>query len=349
MEMRQIVEFLMNSDQMDIGLAVVDSQAKIICLNATMSTWYSVTPGEEFPENSALQSVLGQVLQEKKKYSGVSVQENVDGQVRFMIAYVFPQQKGECLVLMADIQAFQQYVQLQCEKERRETIGDMAAGTANIILNPLAVIKGTLQLLEKSLKDHVSVSQFVASPLHQKMVGYFKLLDEQVQTIDKSLQRFLLFGKRSEWKFSSISVLSFLQEWVPDLQVQALEKTVRFALEYPERNGFVLGHPKLLRAALQEIIDNALDVSPPGSVLTLRINITDNYIHIIVRDQGAGIPKDLQSRIILPFVTSKPDAIGFGLSFSNAMIEKMGGTLNIDSSDAGTSVIVQLPAFTGTA
>ncbi len=170
---------------------------------------------------------------------------------------------------MADIQDFQQYVQIQCEKERRETIGHMAAGTANIILNPLAVIKGTLQLLEKSLKDHVSVLQFAASPPHQK------------------------------------------------------------------------------RAALQEIIDNALDASPPGSVLTLRTHITDNHIQIIVRDQGAGIPKDLQPRIITPFVTSKPDAIGFGLSFSYAMIEKMGGTLNIESSDAGTSVIVQLPASTG--
>jgi len=53
---------------------------------------------------------------------------------------------------IADIQDFQQYVQLQCERERMETIGHMAAGTANIILNPLAVIKGTLQLLEKSLK-----------------------------------------------------------------------------------------------------------------------------------------------------------------------------------------------------
>ncbi|MEC0244534.1 ATP-binding protein [Paenibacillus chitinolyticus] len=346
--MKQIVEFLMNSDQMDIGLAVVDSEARILWLNTTMNRWYSVTPKEEFPAHSAIQAIVGQVLQDKKNYPGVLVQEKLDGKVRSMIAYVYPQLKGECFVLMADIQDFQQYVQLQCEKERRETIGHMAAGTANIILNPLAVIKGTLQLLEKNLKNHVSVLQFAASPPHQKMAGYFKLLDEQVQTLDKALQRFLLFGKPSEWKFAPVSVLSFLQEWVPDIQVQALEKTVRFALEYPERNGFVFGHPKLLRAALQEIIDNALDASPPGSVLTLRTHITDNHIQIIVRDQGAGIPKDLQPRIITPFVTSKPDAIGFGLSFSYAMIEKMGGTLNIDSSDAGTSVIVQLPTFTGT-
>ena len=72
---------------------------------------------------------------------------------------------------------------------------------------------------------------------------------------------------------------------------KALDKKVRLALEYPEQNGFVLGHPKLLKAALQKIIDNALDASPPGSVLTLRIHITDNHIQIIVRDQGSGIPK----------------------------------------------------------
>ncbi|MCM3561512.1 ATP-binding protein [Brevibacillus borstelensis] len=346
--MRQIVEFLMNSDQMDIGLAIVDSEAKILFLNTTMNTWYTVTSGEEFPEHSALQSIVGQVLQDKKNYSGVLVQERLDGKVRSMITYVYPQLKGECFVLMADIQDFQQYVKIQCEKERRETIVHMAAGTANIILNPLTVIKGTLQLLEKSLKDHVSVLQFAASPPHQKLAGYFKLLDEQIQTIDKALQRFLLFGKPFEWKFVPISLLSFMQEWIPDIQVQALEKTVRFALEFPEQNGFVFGHPKLLRAALQEIINNALDASPPGSVLTLRINITDNHIHIIVRDQGAGIPEDLQSRIILPFITSKQDAIGFGLSFSQVMIEKMGGSLKSDSSDLGTNVIVQLPAFKGT-
>jgi len=99
MEIKQTVEFLMNSNQVDIGLAVVDSKAKILFLNATMSTWYSVTLGEGFPEHSALRSILGQVLQEKKNYSGVPVQEGFDGQGRSMIAYVYPQQKSECLVL----------------------------------------------------------------------------------------------------------------------------------------------------------------------------------------------------------------------------------------------------------
>ncbi|WP_254611149.1 hypothetical protein [Paenibacillus sp. JMULE4] len=174
------------------------------------------------------------------------MQEGFDGQVRSMIAYVYPQQKSECFVLLADIGDFQQYVQLQWERERMETIGHMAAGTANIILNPLAVIKGTLQLLEKSLKDHVSYLEFAASPLHQKMAGYFKLLDDQIQTIDNSLQRFLLFGKPSELKFVPVSVISFMQEWIPGIQIQALDKKVRLALEYPEQNGFVLGHPKLL-------------------------------------------------------------------------------------------------------
>lgn len=51
--MKQIVEFLMNSDQMDIGLAVVDSEARILWLNTTMNRWYSVTPKEEFPAHSA--------------------------------------------------------------------------------------------------------------------------------------------------------------------------------------------------------------------------------------------------------------------------------------------------------
>ncbi|PJN54868.1 hypothetical protein PAEVO_15890 [Paenibacillus sp. GM2FR] len=78
------------------------------------------------------------------------MQERLDGKVRSMNDHLcIPAAKRGTFVLMADIQDFQQYVQIQCEKERRETIRHMAAGTANIILNPLTVIKGTPQLLEK--------------------------------------------------------------------------------------------------------------------------------------------------------------------------------------------------------
>lgn len=346
--MKQTIEFLMQSDQMDIGVAVIDFKSTILLVNAKMKTWYSVAQGETFPGNTTLMSILVQALQEKKGCSGVPLQESLNGELRPMIAYVYPQQKNEWLILLADIQVFQEHVQSRSEKERMNTIGDMAAGTANAILNPLAVIKGTLQLLEKSLRDQVYFLDFPAHPLNQKVAAYFKLLDDSIKEIDGSLQRFLLFGKPSELKFVPISIIPFIHEWFPVLQSQALDKQIRLALEYPDRNGLVLGHPKSMCEALQAIIDNAFDVSPPGAVVSIRIDITETQVQFHVRDQGSGIPKELQSQVVMPFVTSKPDALGFGLSFSQFIIRNMGGTLEIDSSDRGTNIIIQLPIFKGT-
>lgn len=128
------------------------------------------------------------------------------------------------------------------------------------------------------------------------------------------------------------------------------EKNSTFRSEISRAKRFVFGYLKLLRVALQEIIDNTLDASPPRFCLNASYaQCRQTYPNHCSRSRCRN-SKNLRLQIIKPFVTSKPDAIGFGFSFSNAMIEKKGETMNIESLDAGTSVIVivQLPASTGT-
>jgi signal transduction histidine kinase len=113
--------------------------------------------------------------------------------------------------------------------------------------------------------------------------------------------------------------------------------------EYPRNNGQFLGHEGHFREALFALIKNAIEAVGEGGSITLGIDITENSIHFNVSDNGEGIQPDLMPEIRKPFVTTKDDALGIGLSFSEMVIQKMGGTLDITSSPKGTKASVKVP------
>lgn len=350
-EMKQVIDFLLYSDHIDIGFIIMDASGKVRYANAKMKTWYPLTEGQSVPEDTLFRLIVAQGLEHNREWSGIPFQEIYNGQALSLVSYGYLQMQHNedpdpvWMVLLADIHALQPYLETRIAKERMDTIGNMAAGTANAILNPLAVIKGTLQLMGKSLKEQLAFWDAPTHPLYSKFTGYFQLLDDQIKAIDGSLQRFLLFGKKSELKYVPISVLQFLQELQLVLQTKALERQIRLAFEYPHRTAMVLGHPKSMREALLAVIDNAFEASPAGEVVSIRTSVTVTHVQFIIRDEGSGIPKEMQNQVLLPFVTDKADALGFGLSFSQFVVNKMGGALKIDSRDRGTTVTIQFPVF----
>jgi two-component system sensor histidine kinase RegB len=108
--------------------------------------------------------------------------------------------------------------------------------------------------------------------------------------------------------------------------------------------------PRAVSQALRSLVTNAQDASPPTSAVVITGRIADGHLTVVIRDRGPGISADVMERIGEPFFTTKAPGrgMGLGLFLARAVIEGVGGTLQIDSNpDGGTEVRVRLPVDVG--
>jgi signal transduction histidine kinase len=343
----EALQFLMDSDDHDIAMMIVDSNVHVVYSNHKTKQWFPANIGDPFPSNTRLYPVLRLCLEQQKRVQGFPISEVIGEETAYFVLFAYPIYENKSfrslLVLLCESSPLHQYYESIASQEGLKLIGEMAAGTANVILNPLAVIKGTLQLMKVHLGTEFPFFDSAAHPLSERMQAYFRTLHEQVSIVDGHLQRFLLLGKPSKASLDPIPAVSFFHDVVVSAQRQALEKKIRLICEYPRNNGQFLGHEGHFREALFALIKNAIEAVGEGGSITLGIDITENSIHFNVSDNGEGIQPDLMPEIRKPFVTTKDDALGIGLSFSEMVIQKMGGTLDITSSPKGTKASVKVP------
>ena len=104
----------------------------------------------------------------------------------------------------------------------------------------------------------------------------------------------------------------------------------------------------LLRAAVTDIVRNALDYSPPGSPVGVRVQERDGWVRIGVRDRGPGVPLPERASVFEPFVRGRnaPKRVGTGLGLfiARRVVEAHGGEIWLESNGGGTTVVLQLPS-----
>jgi signal transduction histidine kinase len=126
------------------------------------------------------------------------------------------------------------------------------------------------------------------------------------------------------------------------------KKDVKLDLDVHPSSAVVTMPEGLLRQVLYNIIQNAIDASPIGSLVEIAIKIVDNVLTITVSDHGSGIPDELLSQVFEPFFSTKGDiaagGMGLGLSISKGIVEAFGGSLDFRSEkDKGTVFIIEMP------
>lgn len=343
--MKEAVEFLFGADDSDIGIAIVAPDLSIVFTNEKAKSLYTLTEGHTFPADTKTGQMVQFCLQHQKRVAGFPVRETVGGTSLQLLLYVYPLSRedsaGSFLVLLCDNSLFGQHYESQIQQEKVDLIGEMAAGTANVILNPLAVMKGTLQLMEKSIKSEIAV----AAPSFQfKSAQYFQTLYDQVTEINGILHRFLLF-KPTDLKFTPIAWTSFVQGVISRIQLKALEKNIGLVCEFPKRCARVFGNEFYLEEACYALFLNAFEETETNGKIMIQMEVTDEAAYFKVIDYGNGIPKEMLPNVKHPFFTTKPDALGFGLSFCEHVMRKMGGQLDIKSTSDETKVQLMLPVM----
>ncbi|UTE77652.1 ATP-binding protein [Rossellomorea sp. KS-H15a] len=213
-------------------------------------------------------------------------------------------------------------------KEKLSVVGELAAGIAHEIRNPLTSIKGFIQLLEEN--EHVSGH-------------YLKVMSSEMDRINQIVGELLILSKPQMREFQSFDMSEVLRYVVKVMGHEALLKGITLNIKLPTSPILVFGDKNQCIQVFINIIKNAIESMDEGEI-DVDWKIRNESIHIIIEDEGTGIPPDRLKRLGEPFFTLKEKGMGLGLTISQKIIEDHKGSLQIDSEvNKGTRVEVTFP------
>lgn len=224
------------------------------------------------------------------------------------------------------------------ERERLAAIGELVAGVAHEVNNPLSSISAYAQILlrEPDLSDE-----------HREAMEVIRSETVRASQVVKDL---LAFSRRSEPRREAVDLQDVVESALRLSHYQLTTGNLRTEIEIPAELPAVLGDPRLLQQVVINLVTNAMQAMAPQGTGTLRLEARAEHSTVIleVADTGSGISAAARSRIFEPFFTTKEEGqgTGLGLSVTYGIVTAHGGTISVvDSTPAGSRFRVTLPAI----
>ncbi|MFO7708673.1 MAG: ATP-binding protein [Desulfobacterales bacterium] len=226
------------------------------------------------------------------------------------------------------------------------SIGELSAGVAHEINNPLAIILTERQLVLDAAKhlplDGIEFREQLDDSLNQ--------IDVQIQRCKRITQNLLRFSRRTESVIEKVDLNAFIREVVELMDREARSSGIKFFTELDPKLPPLLSDPSQLQQVFLNLITNAIDAhdgKPYGSIrLTTRADEALRQAHVAVADTGAGISPEHLARIFDPFFTTKSvgKGTGLGLSICYSTVKRLGGSISVQSEKGkGTEFSIVLP------
>ncbi|MBA4373542.1 MAG: hypothetical protein C0402_11855 [Thermodesulfovibrio sp.] len=236
---------------------------------------------------------------------------------------------GQILVFtdLTELKAFQSQMEL---RERLANLGEMSAGIAHELRNPMAVISGYTKILSRKAES----AQLPA----------VEAISKEIAVMDRIITDFLSFARPTELVLTEVDPAELLETCISTVENAAQGISIIKQLETHLR---IQADEILLRQALINLLQNALEAMPEGGTLTAGVRREQGSVVVTVSDSGHSIPPELQDKIFLPFFTTKERGTGLGLSIVHKVVVSHGGSLTIDSAESGTTFSVILPYASG--
>ena len=277
---------------------------------------------------------IEQVSNDGKKHSSMVIKWN-DGSIKhFDYSTKHGIIDGMNLTVIIDVTEKAEMQEQLRKSDRLNIVGELAAGIAHEIRNPMTALKGFIQLLEPNIKAQHSL--------------YYDVITSELARIDSIINEFLILAKPQEIRFLEKDVCQIMRETVELLSAQAVLFNVQFETYYGNNLPLLYCEPNQLKKVFINLIKNAIEVMSDGGKITVTINsVEDQYLQISIQDEGIGIPKDKIRKLGEPFYTTKEKGTGLGLMVSYRIIEEHNGHIQIESEEGiGTTFHIILPIRT---
>jgi two-component system sensor histidine kinase FlrB len=306
-------------DSLPVAVAVVDSAGRVLQLSAEAARVTGLVPGD------AWSGFLARLTP-----TAVGDEHALDG--RFWRLQHRPTPAGETVYTLGDVTA-EVAERSGLERERQlVALGQFAAHLAHQLRTPLAAALLHAGLLARSTLDAAQRPQVDA------------LLDRLQHMQAYISHAFDQLGDHASAPPARIAVAPFLQGVRAAMSGLAARRQVDLRLELAGDCGHLKGWRVPLEGALSNLLDNAIQFSAPGAVVTLRAEADAVGVRLVVTDQGPGIDRNLLPRIFEPFVSGREGGTGLGLAIVRGVVERHGGQVSADSQPGrGATFVVDLP------
>ncbi|MGB9716137.1 MAG: two-component system sensor histidine kinase NtrB [Thermodesulfovibrionales bacterium] len=231
---------------------------------------------------------------------------------------------GQILIFtdITEIKAFEAQMEL---RSRLSSLGEISAGIAHELRNPMGVIAGYTKLLSKKVDE--SLKPTVAA------------ITKEINVMNRIISDFLSFAKPAELNISDVDLKATIEKCLTE--VIKGRDDIKTYIDFDDVP-LIKGDEVLLRQAFTNLIQNAVESMPTGGELSIRASARD-FIELFLKDTGPGIPENIIDKIFLPFFTTKEGGTGLGLSIVQKVIVSHGGNIFVDSSKKGTTFRIRLP------
>jgi len=211
--------------------------------------------------------------------------------------------------------------------ERLNLIGEMAASFGHEIRNPMATVRGFLQILESKRECY-------------PFKDYFDLMIEEMDRANSIISEFLSMAKHKAVDLKENNLTNIIQALFPLILADAIhsDKSVQLQLqEIPN----VRVDRKETHQLILNLVRNGLEAMNPGGNLTIRTYTEDEEVILAIQDQGSGIKPEIMNKLGLPFVTTKENGTGLGLAICYSIVQRHNARMDVQSGPEGTTFLIR--------
>jgi signal transduction histidine kinase len=240
---------------------------------------------------------------------------------------------------IAEFSPILKYISEQTEKmtrlDRLNIIGEMAAGIAHEIRNPMTTVRGLLQFIGDK-------KQFIEQKEH------FSLMISELDRANSIITEFLSLAKNRAMDFSENNLNTIIQDLYPLLQADALCNNCEIKLSLDTISMLSLDRNSI-HQFLFNMVRNGLDAMPNKGVITISTKMIDEKVLLSIEDSGTGIPLEIKDKLGTPFFTTKENGTGLGLAICYRIAQRHNALLTVDSEPGnGTTFTIRFnPDFSG--
>jgi len=217
--------------------------------------------------------------------------------------------------------------------DRLSALGELSAGMAHEIRNPLGSIKGAVEILKDDYSPDEAKYEFI------------QILLKETDRLNTIVQEFLGFARPKHPEFQLADVNETIESVLTLTAQEARRARVGVEKKFDSSIGKRNLDAGLLKQAILNMVLNAIQAMPNGGRLTVETGLRNGMLEVKIVDTGSGIPEENRKKLFSPFFTTKRNGTGLGLAISYRIIENHHGTIDVASElGRGTIFTVKIPA-----
>ncbi|WP_214626576.1 PAS domain S-box protein [Paenibacillus agaridevorans] len=325
------------------SVCITDIEGKVIRVNDAFEKIYGWSEKElvgkklpNIPENlyDSLVEICKPVLTGTKAISFETMRKRKDGELIHVFLTLSPIKDARNAVvaltgIARDITERKKSEEFFRKADKLNVVGQLAAGLAHEIRNPLASLRGFLQLF---LSGHEGKSE------------YFDIMISEIDRINSIVSELLIISKPHATSFQENNIGIILRSVVTLLEAQATLNNIQFHVEIKDNFPLVESSEIEIKQVFVNILKNAIEAMPNGGIIRIKAIVQTDNLLIRFIDEGSGINESIITRLGEPFFTTKDNGTGLGLMMCYKIINEHKGRMHINSViNKGTTIDVILP------